>query len=109
MHMLMAHLIIWSGLASKYSTLLPGDKTILVEAERDEEGSVVEQAMARYDFLTGKYVLNNFIEGRTPIQSNYNFAPAFDNNNSYIIIIVISAVSVMSFGLALFLRKKRSK
>ena len=31
------------------------------------------------------------------------------NNNSYIIIIVISAVSVMSFGLALFLRKKRSK
>ena len=102
---------IWSNLAAadKYPSLPSDQKTILAEAERDEEGTVVEQAMARYDFLTGKYELSNFINGRTPIQSNYNFAPSFGNNNSYIIIIVISAVSVMSFGLALFLRKKRSK
>ena len=103
---------IWSNLAAndKYPSLPAAQKTILAEAERDEEGTVVEQAMARYDFLTGKYNLSNFINGRTPIVvAGSNFTPAFDNNNSYIIIIVISAVSVMSFGLALFLRKKRSK
>ena len=74
----------------------------------DEENDFAA-ARARYDYLVGKYGLTDFlVRNPAPIGgSNYNFAQA--SNNSYIIIIVISAVSVMSFGLALFLRKKRSK
>ena len=44
-----------------------------------------------------------------PSTSESFFSSTDMNNNSYIIIIVISSVSVLSFGLALFLRKKRSK
>ena len=102
---------IWSNLASndKYPSLPADQKTILAEAARDEEGTVVEQAMARYDFLTGKYDLNNFINGRTPVASNYNYASPIESSNAYIVIIAIASFSVLSFGLALALRKKRTK
>ena len=104
---------VWNVLntASKYQALSPEDKEALRTTE-PEKGSDLEKALERYDFLIGKYFGAagdflgrgvDFVNG-----SSYSFS-SVNNNNSYIIIIVISAVSVMSFGLALFLRKKRSK
>ena len=67
----------------------------------------VNQFLERYDHIVSAYGYSNFLERDVPAQAHMI---GFEhNNNSYIIIIVISAVSVMSFGLALFLRKKRSK
>ena len=101
---------IWETLAPKYEGLNDAQKNRCVDPDMYECGETVKGAMARYDYLTGKYGLTNFISGRTPVESHYTPAVALgSDNNSYIIIVVISAVSVMSFGLALFLRKKRSK
>ena len=101
---------IWSDLASndKYPSLPAAQKTILAEAERDESGTVVEQAMARYDFLTGKYNLSNFINGRTPMSFAYS---GFDNltetNNTMIIVISIATVSALAFTMLLVFKKKK--
>ena len=103
---------IWSDLASndKYPSLPAAQKTILAEAARDEEGTVVEQAMARYDFLTGKYNLSHFINGRTPMSFAFT---GFDNlaetNNTMIIVISIAATSALAFTLLLVFKKKKQK
>ena len=104
---------IWSDLASsdKYPSLPSAEKTILAEAERKESGTVVEQAMARYDFLTGKYDLNNFINGRTPIVPAG--APVINADNTLgsssviTIIVIASLLSVSTIGVCFIIRRRK--
>ena len=101
---------IWESLEPKYDTLLDSEKLILAEAERDEKGNQIEQAMARYDFLAGKYELENFITGRSPmafVNSNIDLSINAQDNNTMIIVIAIAATSVLSLGLLLVLKKKK--
>ena len=100
---------IWSILAGadKYPSLASEEKTILADAERDEHGSVVEQAMARYDFLTGKYKLNNFINGRTPVQLRPAIEFEAQNNTTMIIIVAIATVSAVSLAALLIIKKRK--
>lgn len=104
---------IWSDLASndKYPSLPAAQKTILADANRDESGTVVEQAMARYDFLTGKYNLSNFINGRTPIvpAGRIDFSNDISQNSSMIIIVSIAATSALAFTMLLVFKKKKQK
>lgn len=104
---------IWSDLASndKYPSLPAAQKTILADANRDESGTVVEQAMARYDFLTGKYDLSNFINGRTPIvpAGRIDFSNDISQNSSMIIIVSIAATSALAFTMLLVFKKKKQK
>ena len=104
---------IWSDLASadKYPSLPSGEKTALAEAARDESGTVVEQAMARYDQLTGKYELNNFINGRTPVAfapSSVEYNANANTSASTIIIVVVALTSITSIGVLLVIKRKRS-
>lgn len=104
---------IWSNLASadKYPSLPSDQKEILAEAERDESGTVVEQAMARYDFLTGKYSLSNFINGRSPIvpAGSYvlNYQSNLDSSSSITIIVIVAVASMTLLGVTLVLRKRK--
>ena len=100
---------IWSILAGadKYPSLAPEEKTILADAERDEHGSTVEQAMARYDFLTGKYNLSNFINGRTPVQLRPAIEFEAQNNTTMIIIVAIATVSAVSLAALLIIKKRK--
>lgn len=104
--------VVWSNLASddKYGSLSSDQKTILAEADRDEGGTVVEQAMARYDYLTGKYNLNNFITGRTPmvVAGSQFITPVSNSNSSTIIIVVVALTSITSIGVLLVIKRKRS-
>lgn len=100
---------VWTNLQAedKYQAL-PGDqKEALGEASR-EGSSIINQAMKRYDFLTGKYKLDNFITGRTPMAFAFT---GFDNltetNNTMIIVISIAAVSALAFTLLLVFKKKK--
>ena len=104
---------IWSDLASddKYPSLPQAQKDILAEASR-EGTSVISRAMKRYDFLTGKYDLSNFIVGRTPIvPANGRFAVSdlTADNNTMIIVIAIAATSALAFTMLLVFKKKKQK
>lgn len=107
-----ALVLVWNDLASneKYPSLPQAQKDILANADRDPEGTVVEQAMARYDFLTGKYGLTNFINGRTPVSvhvAGYEFANENNGNTMIIIVSVIAAVSALSIGALLVIKKRK--
>lgn len=105
---------IWSNLASndKYPSLPAAQKTILAEAARDESGTVVEQAMARYDYLTGKYNLSNFINGRTPVVFAAPSTISSDNNinssMSIIVVAVIAITSLSAIGVLLVIKRRKS-
>ncbi len=104
---------IWSNLASndKYPSLPADQKTILANATRDESGTVVEQAMARYDYLTGKYGLSNFINGRTPVA--FAAQPIVSNSNinssmSIVVVAVIAITSLSAIGVLLVIKRRKS-
>ncbi len=104
---------IWTNLASddKYPSLPKDQKDILAEASR-EGTSTISRAMKRYDFLTGKYDLSNFINGRTPIvPANGRFAVSdlTADSNTMIIVIAIAATSALAFTMLLVFKKKKQK
>ena len=102
---------IWNTLAGegKYASMVSLEKLVLSGATADEDSAdVVEKAMARYDYLTGKYSLTNFISGRSPVSS----APSFHsivspNTGDTFVIIAIAAASALAIGLFLMLKKKK--
>ena len=104
---------IWSDLNSndKYPSLPSDQKTILAEADRVEDGTVVERAMFRYDFLTGKYQLSEFINGRTPIVPAGSYVASYENNlsssSSITIIVIVAVASMTLLGVTLVLRKRK--
>ena len=91
-----ALIAVWNDLQGndKYPKLPSAEKQKLLNASANENGTVVEKAMARYDFLCAKYGLSNFIT-RT-ITSNVRNAFNFETKNNSTSTIVIAVVSVLS-------------
>lgn len=103
---------IWEGLYTSYNALYDNQKSILMGAERDEGGTHVEQAVARYDYLVGKYGLNNFITGRTPVSFPAgSYLPSYENNlsssSSITIIVIVAVASMTLLGVTLVIRKRK--
>ncbi len=102
---------VWDTLSgeSKYGSLNETEVSNLVGAHRKQDGTVVEQAMARYDYLTGKYKQTNFITGRTPVVFTFigGELSEIKNDNTMMIIIAISATTAIAFGVLLILKKKK--
>lgn len=90
---------IWTTLSSEF-TLAALDETELaklVSAEGKEDGTTIEQAMYRYDFLTAKYGLTNFITGRVVAQAFVGINPAANNANvNMLAIIIIASVALVT-------------
>ncbi len=104
---------VWTDLNSedKYPALPQEQKDILAAASREGE-SIISRAMKRYDFLTGKYSLDNFITGRTPIVPSgmMNYGELASANNSIIVIVIsIATVSTLAFTMLLVFKKKKQK
>ena len=104
-----ALLDIWESLEAKYGTLPAADVDIIANADADEEGTLIEQAMARYDYLTGKYELDNFITGRTPVSlGRVPHASVSAQHGSMIaVLVILISVSALATGGFVLARKKR--
>lgn len=104
-----AMVAIWSNLASedKYPSLPSGQKQILAEADADEGGNIVEQAMARYDYLTVRYNLNNFINGRLGGSESNRINNSIVNNNTMMIVVIASTITIVSLAGLFFIIRKR--
>ena len=99
----------WDMLAIKYGCVDEAGKETLVAAEADEEGSSIEQAVARYDFLAAKYGFTAFIVGRPAIAwSQHASAAGLNGTNGWSIALVATiSVGALATGAALVLRKKK--
>ncbi len=102
----------WSELASLYSTVADDHKSALRYATANENGTIVEQAMARYDFLCRKYSqFNNFI-GRSSANasnsiSNLVYKSLFGDKALVIALSIVSGVIIAGAIVLISLKKKK--
>ena len=94
-----------------YPFLPSAEKTILGEADADEEGSTIEQAIARYEHICSAYGLAQFIEGRAEIPVKGSNAASYmstlDSSSSITIIVIVAVTSMTLLGVTLVLRKRK--
>ena len=104
---------VWETLvdSSHYGALTSEQIENLVDADASESGTTIQKAMARYDYLVGKYKLDNFISGRTPvvfanqpIQTSNN---SINTNFAMIAVIVVAVTSLSAIGVLLVVKKRK--
>lgn len=103
---------LWTTLKTSFEALDGTVQTALTEGLADEKGDVIAQALARYDYILGKYgeveYENFMLRDVVPTKSNLSTTVFGDNANNTFITIGAVALLVMS-GLVVvhFLNKKR--
>ena len=112
---------VWGSISTAYGNIpaaMKYEKALLTGGTADEESEdVIEQALARYDYIVGKYnkgqgitAYNDFL-GRnpSPIGNSRIISNSIVNNsvNTVAIIVVISMISITAIGGYFYLRKKK--
>ncbi|MFA7032404.1 MAG: bacterial Ig-like domain-containing protein, partial [Bacilli bacterium] len=102
----------WEALASTFANdLTDDDRAIFYNAIADENGSTIDQCVARYDFIVAKYGTTSYANfmARTVNQSSLYHGPIFSSYNTNMVILVVMSISLLSFtGLSLLAKKKKS-
>ena len=98
----------WNDLSSIYSNLNQVEKDILLNANANISGSLIERAMARYDLIARKYSsYNNFISRPSANSMRFGFVVFKDN---YTMLIIIASASIVAIcGVAFLLIRKKQK
>ena len=107
----------WSDFENIYNNL-DGTKTtsgssqyILKNASANENGTAIEQFVARYDYIVGKYHYTDFL-GRNPASIGSGRINTINenvfNDNTFIIVIVAIGTITMVGGFV-FMRKKKER
>lgn len=99
---------IWDGFAEEFGKLSSTEQGVLKNASADAAGSVIENAMARYDHIVSKYGLTNFIDGRSVVAARSIGYVNYDNNFSTTIIIVVSVVSLTTLAALLVIKRRKA-
>ena len=95
-------------MAALYDEVESSEKILLVNASANENGTIIEQAMARYDLLCRKYnQFNNFIGRASANASNSVFLP-FHQDRSLILAFSL-AFGVISLGAVVLITLKKKK
>ncbi len=110
---------VWNELYEEYNHYRDVEKKEFKGYNAYELGSVFEQAAARYDYICSTY--GSLLE-QNPKTYDYNFAERSNaakksqtlslnnvSDNTMIVFVVISAISVLSVGGLVLLKKKRAK
>jgi len=81
-----------------------------------EGGDTLQDMLARYDYICGKYKLPDFLNTQTdrpPVNQRAVVSPLInimgDNGNAVAIVVIISIISVSAIGGYFFLRKRREE
>ena len=98
---------IWIDLEiNKWPTLSASEKSTLALATANESGSVVQQAMARYDLICSRYGLTNFIN-RASANPSPRMNLIIDNNAVVVLTASLALLSTTAFAAFYMLRKKK--
>ena len=86
------------------------EKTKLQTSDADQNGTLIERAMAKYDYIAGKYHLTNFITSRTPQAFSTRFVSLEIKENKILLAVIIAGIlSATSIGLYLYIKKKKTR
>ena len=98
----------WSVFNDIYDTLGDQEQQRLKSAQPDQSGTLIERAMAKYDYIACKYHLTNFITSRTPqVFSNRFVSLEIEENKILLAVIIAGILSATSIGLYLYIKKKK--
>ncbi len=99
----------WSELSSQFSALDSTYQSTLQNADANESGTTIEQAMARYDYIVAKYSYDNFIN-RT-ISNSANRMNMLDNSSAINILVVFGVTAVLTgiTFVAYYLKKRKQE
>ena len=101
----------WSLLATEYNTLTAVEKEEFRLGAASESGDEIAQALARYDYVVGKYGTSTYSDFmlRNPAQIGgvkLAFNAVNENTNTIAIIVTISLVSVTAIGGYFFIKRR---
>lgn len=108
----------WGEQKTAYEAMSESARGYLTAATADEDGSEVEQAVARYDFILKKYntktvetyedFMGRVAAGKVVLNDSFNYGVnAAETNYIYLIIIATSLV-ITTVGCLLILKKKKT-
>ena len=107
----------WALLATEYNTLTPVEKEQFRLGVASESGTNIEKAIARYDYVVGKYYKTGLDTSFTdfmnrdpsPVGSSRAILNSVigESGNTVAIIVIISVVSVSAVGGYFFIRKRK--
>ena len=98
----------WSQLGDIYGKLNSSLQEELTNMDADEDGSIIQKAMAKYDYILGKYGTSSYTNflNRSVVNSSNRLGTKVVTNNTLVILIVMSVLGTMTFA-GWFIRKKR--
>jgi hypothetical protein len=96
---------IWTAQSDAYALLSDAVKTLLKAATPNAGGTVLEQFMARYTYIVGKYSNTNFL-GITVAPARVEMTLA--KNSTNVALIVVASLLAITFGAYFLIRRKKS-
>ena len=109
----------WAAFASKFGVLSAAEKAEALAAEAHEDGSLLEKAMAKYDYIVGKYnkgqglsAYSDFIN-RNPLQIGgitLRGQSLFSETNAIIAVSIIASMAAVALvGSYLLIRRRKER
>ena len=100
--------ITWEQLAKAYSKIDASLQSVIENAIANENGTIIEQAAARYDYLLNKYGTDtyfNFLSREVGNSSKY-VGNNIVSNDAMVLLVIMSLLGTITFA-AWFIRKKK--
>lgn len=98
----------WNMMASEFALLETEQKNMLKSANADEDGTIIEQCVARYDYIIVKYgssEYQNFMNRATTSFTNLDSPIELTNKSTVSIVVILLSVAMCGTTLILFKRK----
>ena len=99
----------WSAFESAYNHLSSNDQSTLESTVSNKNGSVLQQGLARYDYIVGKYGTSAYSDFllRNPVSLSNKIANSQMNSTIFLVVIILSAISLSSLSFFFIIRKKK--
>ena len=100
--------ISWEQFNKVFSKIDSSLQTIIENAVANENGSIIEQAVARYDYILNKYGTDNYVNflSREVSSSSKYVGKNVISNNAMLLLITMSVLGTMTFA-GWFIHKKK--
>ena len=100
--------ISWEQFAKAYSKIDASLQSVIENATANENGTIIEQAVARYDYILNKYGVDNYFNflSRDVGNSSKILGKAIVSNDAILILIIMSVLGTFTFA-AWFIHKKK--
>lgn len=96
------------GSSPYWTEISEESKAELVTKQADENGTAVEQMLAKYDYIMSKYGIDGFITGREVSKvGNSILSNPVDGDTTIILIIAITTISMASLVVLLIIKKRK--